>query len=182
MEPSWHKSGIKNRCQLRKAFFHETRSRCSGGWFCRIKRVEVGSKHGQKIDQKMGSTRKGILASIFYLHHGPSGRHLGPIWAHLGPSWCHLGAMFALLGPILAASWPILGLSWPILAPSWPNLGPSWLHLGAVLVHLARFWHHLNLILARLSLILEGKLLADTLAEPLAGNSSSKLFHLVFFL
>ena len=133
MEPSWHQSGVKHRCQLRKAFFHETHSRCSGGSFCRIKRVEVGSKHGPKIDQKMGSTRKGILASIFYLHHGPSGRHLGPIWAHLGPSWCHLGAMFALLGPILAASWLILGVYGPILAhlgailaPSWPILAPSW--------------------------------------------------------
>ena len=56
MEPSWHKSGVKNRCQLRKAFFHETHSRCSGGSFCRIKRVEVGSKNGPKIDEKMRST------------------------------------------------------------------------------------------------------------------------------
>ena len=157
MEPSWHQSGVKNRCQLRKAFFHETHSRCSGGWFCRIKRVEVGSKNGPKIDEKMRSTREGILASIFIsitAHLGAILAPSGPIWAHLGPSWCHLGAMFALLGPILAASWLILGVhgpilahlgailapswpilapSWPILASSWPHLGPSWPHLGPIL-------------------------------------------------
>ena len=164
MEPSWHQNGVKNRCQLRKAFFHETHSRCSGGSFCRIKRVEVGSKHGPKIDQKMGSTRKGILASIFIsitAHLGAILALSGHIWGHLGAIlapcslslgqfWPHLGSSWVYMGP----SWLTLAPSWRHLGPSWPHLGPSWLHLGAFLVHLARFWHHLSLILARLSLIL----------------------------
>ena len=91
MGPSWHQNRIQNRCQLRKAFFHETHSRCSGGWFCRIKRVEVGSKNGPKIDEKMRSTREGILASIFISITA----HLGAILALSGHIWGHLGAILA---------------------------------------------------------------------------------------
>ena len=137
MEPSWHQSGVKHQCQLRKAFFHETHSRCSGGSFCRIKRVEVGSKHGPKIDQKMGSTRKGILASIFISITA----HLGAILALSGHSWGHLGAILAPCSlswgqfwPHLGAFWVYVGPSWLTLAPSWRHLGPSWPHLGPILV------------------------------------------------
>ena len=124
MESSWHQNRIPNRCQLRKAFFHETHSRCSGGSFCRIKRVEVGSKHGPKIDQKMGSTRKGILASIFI-----------SITAHLGAILALSGPILAHIGSILAPSWPHLGLSWP----SWRHLG---LHLGVIFASLGPPWLH----------------------------------------
>ena len=151
MEPSWHQSGVKNRCQLRKAFFHETHSRCSGGSFCRIKRVEVGSKHGPKIDQKMGSTRKGILASIFISITA----HLGAILALSGHIWGHLGAILApcslSLGqfwPHLGSSWVYMGPSWLTLAPSWRHLGPSWPHLGPILAHLGPILAHLGTILA----------------------------------
>ena len=65
MEPSWHQNRIPNRCQLRKAFFHETHSRCSGGSFCRTKRVEVEVKNRSKINQKIDSKMECILASIF---------------------------------------------------------------------------------------------------------------------
>ena len=172
MEPSWHQSGVKHRCQLRKAFFHETHSRCSGGSFCRIKRVEVGSKHGPKIDQKMGSTRKGILASIFisitahlgailalsghiWGHLGvilaPCSLSLGQFWPHLGSSWVYMGPSWLTLAPSwrhLGPSWPHLGPSWPILAPSWPIVASSWPHLGPSWPHLGPILAHLGSILA----------------------------------
>ena len=172
MKPSWYQSGIKNRCQLRKTFFHETHSRCSGGWFCRIKRVEVGSKNGAKIDEKMRSTREGILASIFisitahlgailalsghiWGHLGailaPCSLSLGQFWPHLGSSWVYMGPSWLTLAPSwrhLGPSWPHLGPSWPILAPSWPILAPSWPHLGLSWPHLGPILAHLGSILA----------------------------------
>ena len=59
------KMGSKIDVNFERRFFHETHSRCSGGSFCRIKRVEVGNKNGAKIEQKMRSTKEGNLSSIF---------------------------------------------------------------------------------------------------------------------
>ena len=67
--PKWSKVDTKMRSKIdvnfERRFFHETHSRCSGGSFCRIKRVEVGNKNGTKIKQKMRSTKEGNLSSIF---------------------------------------------------------------------------------------------------------------------
>ena len=151
MEPSWHQSGVKHRCQLRKTFFHETHSRCSGGSFCRIKGVEVGSKNGPKIDEKMRSTREGILASIFISITA----HLGAILAPFGPILGHLGSILAPSWHIWRyLPWVFLGRILAHLGSIFAHLGPSWSHLGSILVHLFahldRSWRHLGLILARL--------------------------------
>ena len=67
--PKWSQVGTKMGSKIdvnfERRFFHETHSRCSGGSFCRIKRVEVGNKNGAKIEQKMRSTKEGNLSSIF---------------------------------------------------------------------------------------------------------------------
>ena len=60
MKPSWDQNGIKNRCELRMAFFQ---------WktlFFEIKWVQVGSQNRSKIDQKTESKMDGILALIFF--------------------------------------------------------------------------------------------------------------------
>ena len=46
--------GSKIDVNFERRFFHETHSRCSGGSFCRIKRVEVGNKNGAKNEVNKG--------------------------------------------------------------------------------------------------------------------------------
>ena len=69
LDPTWSQVGIKIGSKIdvnfERRFFEKSCSRCSGGSIFQVWGVEVGSKNRSKIDQKMTSTWKGILASIF---------------------------------------------------------------------------------------------------------------------
>ena len=73
---------------------------------------------------------------------------LAPSWLYFGPSWPSLGPSGPHLGPILLPCWPCLGQSWPRHGLSCPVLPEFEGQVG-------------------------NKVLAEALADPLAGNFSS---------
>ena len=73
---------------------------------------------------------------------------LAPSWLYFGPSWPSLGPSGPHLGPILVPCWPCLGQSWPLFGLSCPVLPEFEGQVG-------------------------NKVLAEALADPLAGNFSS---------
>ena len=110
MEPSWHqnRSKIDANCEVR--FFEKSCSRCSGGSIFEILGVEVGSKNRLKIDQKMKSTREGILASIFDRFWWILGAKLGAkieiaFAFMLAQCWCQYGAILRHLRPKTCTGW-----------------------------------------------------------------------------
>ena len=134
---------------------------------------------------------------------GPSWVSLGPSWAPLGlmlaplgpflgsskplwgSSWAHLGPNWARLGPILAHLGANLVPREPILHPSWPKMTPRALRktpgpskiVGCLRLGLRPEgptpWPTLRVVGEFCGGPVGSKLLAETLAAPLAGNSSS---------
>ena len=144
----------------------------------------------------------GRILQSFWVHHGPSGRHLGPIWPHLGtsgailvPSWRHVRSPWANVGRILAhlgcilahlgSPWRHLGVILAHLGPILAHLGPSWLtHLGPILAYLGAIlphpgpilvpsWTHLGLSWPHLGVLLAG-LVTWMACKAMYSNSSMK--------
>ena len=80
MEPSWHPDGIKNRCQLRKAFFLNVCFSIGNTLSLKVLEVEVGTKNRSTIHHKMKASWEGLLASIFL-------RFSSILEAKMDPSW-----------------------------------------------------------------------------------------------
>ena len=84
--------------------------------FFEIQQVQVGSKNGPKIDQKMGSTREGILASIFH--------RFWSIWGGKLARKIDQKSIQKGIGGLCSPSWSHLGASWRVPGPSWPHRPP----------------------------------------------------------
>ena len=63
-KPSWHYTGIKNRCEFGKAIFQKSCSGYSGGSIFHNLLVQVGRKHRLKLDPKTESKMECFLTSI----------------------------------------------------------------------------------------------------------------------
>ena len=102
----------------------------------------------------------------------------GSSWAHLGPNWARLGPILAHLGANLVPREPILHPSWPKMTPRAlrKTPGPSKI-VGCLRLGLRPEgptpWPTLRVVGEFCGGPVGSKLLAETLAAPLAGNSSS---------
>ena len=116
MEPSWHQNGIKNRCQLRKAFFSRNALSLQRG-------LVLQDQEGRKWEQKWTKNRA--------KNRVKKGRHLGiefsSILIDLGEQnegKIHQKSIQKGIGNLCPPSWPHVGASWTAPGPSWPHRPP----------------------------------------------------------
>ena len=116
MEPSWYQNGVKNRCQLRKAFFSRNALSLQRG-------LVLQDQEGRKWEQKWTKNRAkngvkkgrhlGIdFSSILVDLKGQVGTENRP---KIDPKrhWRPLLPLLVPFGRILEGSWPVLAASAP---------------------------------------------------------------------